>query len=107
MPQFSQIQPIEQQQQAKQLLHCQPAQAKSEQLVCTTEAVIASPLEQLDTVTLVKTGGIPAAIILSIAVLILALAEYNKSFLPGMLQQRDDQSQSPLRRAVGVKNNIS
>jgi hypothetical protein len=81
MSPFSEIQPIEQQPQAKQLLYCQPAEGKPEQLVCTTEAALASPLEQLDTVTLVKTGGIPAAIILCIAVLILALAEYNKSFL--------------------------
>ncbi len=86
MSQFSQIQPIEQQQQAKQLLHCQPVQAKPEQFVCTTESAIASPLEQLDPVSLVKTGGVPTAIILAIAVLILALAEYNKT----MLQRRDD-----------------
>ncbi len=98
MSRFSDIQPIEQQQQAKQLLHCQPAQGKPEQLVCTTEAAIAPPLEQLDTLTLVKVGGIPAAIILCITVLILALAEYNKTFVPGKPQQQDEKTQRPLRR---------
>ncbi|MGI2902101.1 hypothetical protein [Tolypothrix sp. VBCCA 56010] len=80
---------IQQQQQTNQLLRCQTTIAKPEKLVCTTEKAITSPLEQLDTVVLVQYGGLPSAIILAIAFLILALAEYNKVFVPVMLQKRD------------------
>ncbi|MBD1942120.1 hypothetical protein H6F50_07065 [Coleofasciculus sp. FACHB-712] len=94
MNQYPEIQQnVQQQSQATQLLHCQPAQAKPEQFVCTTESAIASPLGQLDTVTLVKTGGVPTAIILAIAVLILALAEYNKVFVLMMPQKQDNKTE--------------
>jgi hypothetical protein len=66
--------------QASQLSHTQIAIAKPEQSVGTTQPVITPPLGQLDTVALVQYGGIAVAIILSIAVLILALSEYNKGF---------------------------
>lgn len=78
-----------QQQQAYQLQHNQTAVVKQEQLVGTTEAVTTPRLGQLDTVALVQSGGIAAAIILCIAVLILALTEYNKVFVLMMLQKRD------------------
>lgn len=79
---------IQEQEKTNQLLRCQTT-AKPEKLVCTTEKAITSPLKQLDTVALVQYGGLPAAIILAIAFLILALAEYNKIFVPVMLQKRD------------------
>jgi hypothetical protein len=98
MPQFSQIQPIEQQPQANQLPYTQTASAKPEQSATKTEAVITPPLEQLDTVALVQYGGITAAIILSLAVFILALAEYTKVFVPVMLQKPDDKTKPAFRR---------
>ena len=98
MPQFSQIQPIEQQPQANQLPYTQSAIAKPEQSATTTETVITPPLGQLDTVALVQYGGITAAIILSLAVFILALAEYTKVFVPVMLQKPDDKTKTAFRR---------
>lgn len=98
MPQFSQIQPIEQQPQANQLPYTQTAIAKPEQHIRTTEAVITPPLGQIDTVALVQYGGITAAIILSLAVFILALAEYTKVFVPVMLQKPDDKNKTAFRR---------
>ncbi len=84
---------VAQQPQASQLSHTQIAIVKPEQSVGTTQAVISPRLGQLDTVTLVQTGGITAAIILSIAVLILALAEYNKVFVLMMPQKRDNKTE--------------
>jgi hypothetical protein len=82
------FQTIQQQQQANHFLRCQTKIAKSEQLVCTTEKVITPSLEQLDTVALVQYGGPAAAIILAIALLILALSEYNKVFVLLVLQKQ-------------------
>jgi hypothetical protein len=91
MPQLPEIQQhFAPQQQANQLLHCQTTQAKPEQLVCTTKAATPTLLPQLDPATLMQYGGITAAIILSIAFLVLSLAEYNKVFVPVMLQKPDN-----------------
>lgn len=93
MNQYPQIQqPHAQQQPGNQLSHNQPVAVKPEQSVSTTETAIAPSFGQIDTVALVKTGGITSAIILSIALLILALAEYNKVFLPVMLQKRNERN---------------
>jgi hypothetical protein len=83
---------LEKPQQANQLIHNQIA-PNLRQTAVATEATIAPPLGQLDTVALVQTGGITAAIILSIAVLILALAEYNKVFVLMMPQKRDNKTE--------------
>jgi hypothetical protein len=83
---------LEKPQQANQLLHNQIA-SNLKQTVVATEAASAPPLGQLDTVALVQTGGITAAIILSIAVLILALAEYNKVFVLMMPQKQDNKTE--------------
>lgn len=46
------------------------------------ETVTSTPLTQINPTTLVQYGGITTAVILAIALLILALAEYNKVFFP-------------------------
>jgi hypothetical protein len=89
---------VAQQPQASQLPHPQIAIAKPEQSVGTTEAVITPPLGQIDTVALVQYGGITAAIILSIAVLIFVLAEYNKVFVPVMLHKENEKTKPQSRR---------
>ena len=94
---------LAQQQQTNQLPYTQSAIAKPEQSAITTEAAIAPSLGQLDTVALVQYGGITAAIILSLAVFILALAEYNKSFVPGMLQKPDEKTKSAFLRKAKRK----
>lgn len=48
-----------------------------------TETEIATPIGQLDTSTLLDTGGKPAAIILCLAIFIFALSKYNESLLRG------------------------
>ncbi|MFB2976949.1 hypothetical protein [Microseira sp. BLCC-F43] len=75
---------------ANQLLRCEIAAAKPQQLICTTEAVTSAQLPLLDPNTLLEVGGSTTAIILSIAFLILALAEYNKVFVPVMLQKVEE-----------------
>jgi len=57
------------------------------------EAVTPTPLSQINPTTLLQYGGITTAVILAIALLILALAEYNKVFLPVMLHKRQDKSE--------------
>lgn len=90
MTQYPEIQQyLAQQQQGNQLPHNQPVAVKPEQSVSTTETAIAPSLGQLDTVALVQYGGIAVAIILSFAIFMLALAEYNKVFMPVILQKRD------------------
>ncbi|MEQ9368198.1 MAG: hypothetical protein RIG63_04085 [Coleofasciculus chthonoplastes F3-SA18-01] len=46
------------------------------------ETVTLTPLTQINPITLFEYGGIATAVILAIALLILALAEYNKVFFP-------------------------
>ena len=46
------------------------------------ETLTPTPLTQINPVTLIQYGGITTAVILAIALLILALAEYNKVFFP-------------------------
>ncbi len=94
---------LAQQQPANQLPYTQSAIAKPEQSANTTEAVITPPLGQIDTVALVQYGGITTAIILSIAVLILSLAEYNKVFVPVMLHKADEKTKPQSRRKLQSK----
>ena len=94
---------LAQQQQTNQLPYTQSAIAKPEQSATTTEAVITPPLGQIDTVALVQYGGITTAIILSIAVLILSLAEYNKVFVPVMLHKADEKTKPQSRRKLQSK----
>jgi hypothetical protein len=101
--QASESQLLRQQPQAIELQYSQTAQAKPEQHIRTTETVITPPLAQLDTVALVQYGGITAAIILAIAVLILALAEYTKVFVPVMLQKPDDKTKPTFHRNIRSK----
>ena len=104
MNQHSEIQQhLAQQQQTNQLPYTQSAIAKPEQSANTTEAVITPPLGQIDTVALVQYGGITTAIILSIAVLILSLAEYNKVFVPVMLHKADEKTKPQSRRKLQSK----
>jgi hypothetical protein len=84
-------QPFEQQ--GNQLLHCQSAIAKPDQLVCTTESITSSLIPQFEPATLVKYGGVTVAVILSIAILILTLAEYNKIFVLVMLQKPEEKNE--------------
>jgi hypothetical protein len=101
--QASESQLLRQQPQAIELQHSQTAQAKPEQHIRTTEAVITPPLAQIDTVALVQYGGITAAIILSLSVFILALAEYTKVFVPVMLQKPDEKTKPAFRRKAKSK----
>lgn len=91
MTQYRDQQLLRQQPQVVELPHSQTAIAQSNQPITTTESVTTPSLGQLDTVALVQYGGITTAIILSIAVLILALAEYNKVFV--MLQKSDQKTE--------------
>ncbi|MFB8792045.1 MAG: hypothetical protein U7123_25160 [Potamolinea sp.] len=86
-------QPSEQQQPANHLLRCQTALSRPDQLVCTTEATVSNLLPQLEPATLVEYGGITTAIILSLSIFIHALAEYNKVFIPVMLQKSDKKNE--------------
>lgn len=80
---------LAQQQPVNQLSPNQPVSVMPEQPVNTTETAIAPLFGQLDTATLVQYGGIPVATILSISILILALAELIKVLLPVMLEKTD------------------
>ena len=51
--------------------------------IAKTETAIAAPTVELDTSTLLDTGGKPAAIILCLAIFIFALSKYNESLLHG------------------------
>ncbi len=85
MPQSAEFQPLAQQQPANQFLQRPSAIAKSDQPVYKVESATSTLLPLIDPTTLVQYGGVTVAVILSITCLILALAEYNKVFLPVML----------------------
>lgn len=84
---------LAQQQLVNQLSPGQLGGVKPEQPVSTTETIIAPPLGQIDTVALVQYGGISSAIILSIAILILSLAELIKVLVPVMLQKPNEKAE--------------
>jgi hypothetical protein len=81
---------LAQQQPINQLLPSQPGSVKTEQPTSTNEPIITPSLGQIDTVALVQYGGISSAIILSIAILILSLAELIKVLVPVMLHQPEE-----------------
>lgn len=80
----------EQQQPANNVLRCKTTLAQPDQFICTTEATVSNLLPQLEPATLVEYGGITAAIILSLSIFVYALAEYNKVFIPVMLQKQNN-----------------
>ncbi len=86
-------QPLAQPQQANQLQPSKTVAAMSEQPVSTTQTIITPPLGQIDTVALVQYGGVTTAIILSISVLILSLAEFTKVLVPVMLQKPEEKNE--------------
>ncbi|MBD1805455.1 hypothetical protein H6F98_08340 [Microcoleus sp. FACHB-SPT15] len=93
MLQSPEKQPQAQQPQANQLQYNPTAIANPEQSIGTASVVTTPSLGQLDTVALVQYGGIAVAIILAFAIFMLALAEYNKVFMPVILQKRDGKNQ--------------
>ena len=72
---------------------CQQPNSSSTPIESLEDTAIA-PMEPLDPNQLLNIGGEPAAIILSIAVIILALAELIKVFVPVMQKQGDHCCQS-------------
>ncbi|MBE9128743.1 MULTISPECIES: hypothetical protein [unclassified Coleofasciculus] len=60
------------------------------QTTSSIEPIEPIPLTQLDPATLLHYGGVTVAVILAIALLILALTEYNKVFVSGMQQKHND-----------------
>lgn len=84
---------LAQQQPVNELSPSQLGSVKPEQPVSTTESIIAPPLGQIDTIALVQYGGVSSAIILSIAILILSLAELIKVLVPVMLQKPTEKTE--------------
>lgn len=88
MTQYSESQQhLAQQQQTNQI---QPNQT------AIAETAFAPSLGQADIPTLVETGGIPAAIILCLAIFLWVLAEYNKVFLLAI--QKPDEKEDTISR---------
>ncbi|HLO88918.1 MAG TPA: hypothetical protein VK203_28475 [Nostocaceae cyanobacterium] len=69
-----------------QVLVCQKSEVTSTKLVCAIESQNATISQPLDPNQLVQVGGSSVAVILAIGFLILALAEYNKVFIPVMMR---------------------
>jgi hypothetical protein len=74
-----------------QLHYNQPA-LTTEPTVETMEVVTPIPSIQFDPTILLPYGGVTVAVILSIAFLILVLAEYNKVFMAAILDRCNDKT---------------
>jgi hypothetical protein len=103
MSQFLDIQPIEQQQQDNQLLNCQKAVGKPEQLICTIQPVIPTAPKPLDPSTFLQyTDGL-SKIIHGTTLLVVALTKFSKVFVPLIGQKPDNKTNLPVRRSVKRK----
>lgn len=75
-------QPIEQQQPGNQLLNCEKALGKPEQLICTIQPVTPIAPKPLDPSTFLQYADALSTIIHGSTLLVVALTQFSKVFVP-------------------------
>ena len=103
MSQFPEIQSIEQQQQENQLLNCQKAVSKPEQLICTIQPVSPAAPKQLDPSTFLQYVDALSTIIHGSTLLVVALTQFSKVFVPEIGQKPDNKTNQPVQRSAKHK----
>jgi hypothetical protein len=103
MSQFLGIQSIEQQQQENQLLNCQKAVSQPEQLICTIQPVTPTAPKQLDPSTFLQYVDALSTIIHGSTLLVVALTQFSKVFVPVIGQKPDNKTNQPVQRSAKGK----
>lgn len=85
---------LEQQQQENQLLNCQKAVGKPEQLICTIQPVTPTAPKPLDPSTFLQYTDALTTIIHGSTLLVVALTKFSKIFVP-LIGQKPDEKRSP------------
>jgi hypothetical protein len=93
----------QQQQQKNQLLHCQKAIGKPEQLICTIQPVIPTAPKPLDPSTFLQYTDALSIIIHGSTLLVVALTQFSKVFVPLIGQKPDNKTNQPVQRSAKHK----
>jgi hypothetical protein len=96
-------QPLEQQQQGNQLLNCQKAVNKPEQFICTIQPVTPTAAKPLDPSTFLQYVDALSTIIHGSTLLVVALTQFSKVFVPWIGQKPDKKRNLPVRRSAKRK----
>ncbi|HEY9636755.1 MAG TPA: hypothetical protein V6D14_25370 [Coleofasciculaceae cyanobacterium] len=96
-----------QQQQENQLLHCQKAVGKPQQLICTIQPMTPTAPKPLDPSTFLQYADALSTIIHGSTLFVVALTQFSKVFVPWIGQKPDKKRNQRIRRSLSVKNNIS
>lgn len=88
----------QQQQQENQLLNCQKAIGKPEQLICTIQPVTPTAPKPLDPSTFLPYTDALSRIIHGSILLVVALTQFSKVFVPWIGQKLDKKTNLPVRR---------
>ena len=92
-----------QQQQDSQLLNCQQAIGQPEQLICTIQPVTTTAPKQLEPWAFVQYIDALSAIIHGSTLLVVALTQFSKVFVPLIGQKPDNKTNQSLRRSAKRK----
>lgn len=93
----------QQQQPENQLLNCQKAVNKPEQLICTIQPVTPTAPKPLDPSTFLQYTDALSTIIHGSTLLIVALTQFSKVFVPWIGQKPDKKTNLPIRRSAKRK----
>jgi hypothetical protein len=91
------------QQQENQLLNCQKAVGKPEQLVCTIQPVTPRAPKQLDPSTFLQYTDALTTIIHGSTLLVVALTKFSKVFVPLIGQKPDEKRSQRVQRSAKRK----
>jgi hypothetical protein len=92
-----------QQQQENQLLNCQKAICKPEQLICTIQPVTPTAPKPLDPSTFLQYTDALTTILHGSILLVVALTKFSKVFVPLIGQKPDNKTNLPVRRSAKRK----
>jgi hypothetical protein len=93
----------QQQQQENELLHCQKAVGKPEQLICTIQPVTPTAPKQLDPSTFLQYTDALTTIIHGSTLLVVALTQFSKVFVPLIDQKPDEKRSQRVQRSAKRK----
>ncbi len=93
----------QQQQQTNQLLNCQKAIGKPEQLICTIQPVTPTAPKPLDPSTFLQYTDALSTIIHGSTLLVVALTRFSKVLVPLIGQKMDKKTNLPVRPRVKHK----
>ena len=102
-PQPETQQHLEQQQQENQLLNCQKAIGKPEQLICTIQPVTPTAPKPLDPSTFLQYTDALTTIIHGSTLLVVALTKFSKVFVPLISQKPDEKRSQRVQRSAKRK----